>query len=1188
NEELERRVEERTEELQTANENLLHEMGERLNAEQETQSRAHNTFILNEIIHVLNEAPDLPTLYERALTTILEQLKLESGLIATVSDTGRLTVEYTYNHPSEFIKAINGLNVDDNSFTRSLYQRQEVVAWDITPPDTTSFRLALKGSAIGIPFLSEGKVVGHVSFHAADRRTFTADERALFRTIGLEFGTAIAKLRAKARVDEYSRQQTILNLVIAEGNRASDLTAALQAMLDTAMQIADVDYGAVYLLNEAEGLVELQHARGFSQEVLDATRRLPVTTPHYSDVYKGTPVFLDDFAKEGSEQFRALVPELHTTVLIPLGAENHVIGHFGLGSSKIRGFTADERALLVAAGFQVGSVVARLQAEEATKVHAQHAETLSQIISAGNRATSLQAALIAMVDSAMELLNLDLGAIFLRDGDAMALQHARGYTDEQRAWSERVPISQRRVARIMDGAPWISEDYKAEATPDVRGMNKDLGSMATVPLIAGETIVGFCQFSSLKRSRHFTKEERDLLVAIGQEAGAVVARLQAEDAAKAHALRTAVLNEIIHLLNEAPDLPTLYDQALAITVDRLGFDFAVIATEEASGHLCVQHAYNLSPEVVQALNHTLIDEYPYTRTVYREGELIVYDEAPLDTLIARSGTRGASVAIPFYSEGKVVGHIALMAERPRSFTAEDRQLFTAIGEEFGTAMARLATKQHADQRATMLEGARDAIVMWDVNDLITYWNHGAERLYGWAREEALGKHIHSLLNTTFAEPLERIKSTLIEAGRWEGELTHTTRTGTTVTVESHMTLERAPDGTPIATLEINNDVTEQQQAEEQVRAAARYTRSLIEVSLDPLVTINAEGVITDVNTATEEVTGYSRDELIGSDFSDYFTEPKKARAGYKQVFTDSLVRDYPLAIRHKSGRVTDVLYNASVYRDEAGEVLGVFAAARDVTERKRAEEELQRYSDHLEALVEERTGQLKDAERLAGIGETAAMIGHDLRNPLQGLQYIVDLQKLRFEHMPSERRDTDDWGKEQALFDRISEQIYYMDKIVADLQDYARELNPEREALSVRTLIDDVLQSLPHANGTVNVHVDLPDLTIWAEPHLMHRVFSNLILNATQAMPDGGTLTIDAKAADGSVAICVSDTGVGIPAAMRAKIFSPLVTGKAKGTGLGLAVVKRIVEAHDGTVEFESEEGSGTTFTVTLPLTSGG
>ncbi|MGZ4892312.1 MAG: response regulator, partial [Halobacteriota archaeon] len=93
NEELERRVEERTEELQTANENLLHEMGERLNAEQETQSRAHNTFILNKIIHALNEAPDLPTLYERALTTILEQLKLESGLIATVSDTGRLTVE---------------------------------------------------------------------------------------------------------------------------------------------------------------------------------------------------------------------------------------------------------------------------------------------------------------------------------------------------------------------------------------------------------------------------------------------------------------------------------------------------------------------------------------------------------------------------------------------------------------------------------------------------------------------------------------------------------------------------------------------------------------------------------------------------------------------------------------------------------------------------------------------------------------------------------------------------------------------------------------------------------------------------------------------------------------------------------------------------------------------------------------
>ena len=115
------------------------------------------------------------------------------------------------------------------------------------------------------------------------------------------------------------------------------------------------------------------------------------------------------------------------------------------------------------------------------------------------------------------------------------------------------------------------------------------------------------------------------------------------------------------------------------------------------------------------------------------------------------------------------------------------------------------------------------------------------------------------------------------------------------------------------------------------------------------------------------------------------------------------------------------------------------------------------------------------------------------------------------------------------------------------------------------------------------MRTDLPDLAIRVEPHLLHRVFSNLILNALQAMPNRGTLTINASATDHAVAIKVQDTGVGIPEEMKEKLFSPLITGKAKGTGLGLAVVKRVVDAHGGKITFESEKGKGTTFTVTLP-----
>lgn len=158
----------------------------------------------------------------------------------------------------------------------------------------------------------------------------------------------------------------------------------------------------------------------------------------------------------------------------------------------------------------------------------------------------------------------------------------------------------------------------------------------------------------------------------------------------------------------------------------------------------------------------------------------------------------------------------------------------------------------------------------------------------------------------------------------------------------------------ILVLEMGIDIAKQKQAQESLRSAAQYARSLIEASLDPLVTISPEGKITDVNETTIRATGLSRKNLIGTDFSRYFTEPEKARAGYRQVFATGSVTDYPLTIRHRNGRLMDVLYNASVYRDSGGKMLGVFAAARDVTERKRAEaavrKERQRLFDVFETL----------------------------------------------------------------------------------------------------------------------------------------------------------------------------------------------------------------------------------------------
>jgi PAS domain S-box-containing protein len=242
------------------------------------------------------------------------------------------------------------------------------------------------------------------------------------------------------------------------------------------------------------------------------------------------------------------------------------------------------------------------------------------------------------------------------------------------------------------------------------------------------------------------------------------------------------------------------------------------------------------------------------------------------------------------------------------------------------------------QLAAIVESSNDAIVGKTPRGIIASWNKGAERIYGYTADEIIGKHITALASPSrhaeIHEFLEKIRNGGAVAN-YESERIR--KDGVPIRVALTLSPIKDAAGNIIGISTIARDITEKKRMEEELRRASIYNRSLIEASLDPLVTISPEGKITDVNNATEKATGKSRQEMVGTDFSDYFTDPDKAREGYQQVFAKGFVTDYPLALRHRDGHVTDVLYNASVYRNEAGEVRGVFAAARDVTERNKAE-----------------------------------------------------------------------------------------------------------------------------------------------------------------------------------------------------------------------------------------------------------
>ncbi len=254
---------------------------------------------------------------------------------------------------------------------------------------------------------------------------------------------------------------------------------------------------------------------------------------------------------------------------------------------------------------------------------------------------------------------------------------------------------------------------------------------------------------------------------------------------------------------------------------------------------------------------------------------------------------------------------------------------------------------------------------------------------------------------------------------------------------------------------------------------------------------------------------------------------------------------------------------------------------QDITERKQDEKKLADYAKNLELLVEERTKQLKAAERLAAIGQTAGMIGHDIRNPLQAIAGDLFLMKQEIDTSP----DSPCKDNVQESLRSIQEQIDYINKIISDLQDYSRPLQPELSDVDLCVTIPRLLSTVPlpqDVEAYALCSKDLPMLRL--DVTFLKRVLVNLATNAIQAMPNGGKLTIRVFKKKDSVCISIQDTGIGIPDEIKPKIFQPLMTTKSKGQGFGLAVVKRLVEKMGGKIGFESELGKGTTFTLDFPI----
>jgi PAS domain S-box-containing protein len=478
--------------------------------------------------------------------------------------------------------------------------------------------------------------------------------------------------------------------------------------------------------------------------------------------------------------------------------------------------------------------------------------------------------------------------------------------------------------------------------------------------------------------------------------------------------------------------------------------------------------------------------------------------------------------------------------------------------------------------------AMDAIILVDSLDTVIYWNPAAERTFGYSEKETLGRKLSDLVIPSHCRSKHRmILQEITQKPSLEKhyEFTATKKDGSSLPVEVSVTSLMLNGRNCI--LAIARDVSERRTMED----ALKQERDMLEnmaTSMDAgLTLISRDYRVLWANQLLKQVSG---NDLENKHCYSIYDQSDKVcpDCGVRKVFEKGVAVDRHDYNLKSNGHNEWVELIVTPVKNKDGKVIAALELAVNITERKRLQNKLAEYSQRLEELVQKRTEQLRitqaelvKSERLAAIGELAGMVGHDLRNPLSGIKNSAYFLKKKGPEISQPQA--------KEMLEIIDNCVDYSNKIVNDLLDYSRDIHLELEEFSLRQMMLESVAMVQVPENVKIVNNLLPTQTLVADPDKMKRVFINLVKNACDAMPDGGKLLIDSKSED-KFEISFEDTGVGINDEVLPKLFSPLFTTKAKGMGFGLAICKRIVEAHGGSIFVRTAKNQGTTFTLVMPI----
>jgi PAS domain S-box-containing protein len=528
--------------------------------------------------------------------------------------------------------------------------------------------------------------------------------------------------------------------------------------------------------------------------------------------------------------------------------------------------------------------------------------------------------------------------------------------------------------------------------------------------------------------------------------------------------------------------------------------------------------------------------------------------------------------------GTLASSFNRMADQVRNYTRNLEEIVHTRTQEIQEKEERY--RGLSNLLNSVLESATEySIIATDIHGVILEYNSGSANLFGWTKEEVMGK---MSMEQTFRPDggsqgvIEEISRKVEAEGKTEYELERIRKDGALFQAHAIVTALKDASGKILGFLEIARDITEKLALEKELRETKDYLENIVQSSVDAIVTTDPKGRITFINRAMEDMVGLSRDKIISLPISQlYINGLAEARKIMSVLREKGSLKNYETSMT-RNGQAVPILTSASLLRDETGKTIGTLGVFKDLTEKKKLEEELKKTQAHL-----------VQAGKMRALGELVAGVAHELNNPLMASDTFLHVIR---EHLP----DGDENRHRVELIQRCNERIA---KIINHLRDFSRQSRFDFRQIEVNEPIENALlitaqQLLNHNIRIVkNFQPDIPK--IWGDANQLEQVFLNLISNAKDAMERvkrKRELTIRTGMIRHNgwkdVEISITDTGTGIPEENVEKVFDPFFSTKevGKGTGLGLSICYGIIEAHGGRIEVESRVNEGTTFRVILPV----